>query len=158
NYLGADVTGTATVPNAIGVWIEGAGNTVRGTTGAARNVISGNTRSDGNGIGVNIVGAGATGNIVAGNYIGTDYTGSVAVPNDNGVAVGANQGANIPDASNNTIGGPTPEARNVVSGNSYQGIYIGGTGTTGNLVQGNYVGTNADGTAAIRSDTVIAGI
>src|SRR5205807_1547653 len=91
-----------------------------------------------------------------GNYVGTDATGSFAVPNGDGM--------DILDASNNTVGGATPEARNVVSGNLYQGIYISGfndlsaTSTTGNLVQGNYVGTNGDGTAAIRSDTLIAGI
>ena len=53
-----------------------AANTVGGTTAGARNVITGN-RSDG----VDIIGTGATGNVVEGNYIGTDATGTVALGN-----------------------------------------------------------------------------
>src|SRR5205814_1904684 len=71
NYLGTDAAGTAGVPNASGVWIEGAGNTVGGTTAGARNVISGNVR-----LGVVIDGPGASGNVVQGNYSGTDAAGT----------------------------------------------------------------------------------
>ena len=57
----------------------------------------------------------ATRNVVEGNYIGTDVTGTVALANAlAGVAITA---STIP-ASNNTIGGTTPAARNVISGNS----------------------------------------
>src|SRR5262249_35819695 len=79
NYLGTDVSGTASVPNLAGVWIQdGANNTIGGTAPGARNIISGNSRPDLNGVGVVIQGAGATGNLVIGNYVGTDYTGSFA--------------------------------------------------------------------------------
>ena len=80
------------------------------------------------------------GNIVEGNYIGTDATGTV----DQGNAF---QGLNIA-SSNNLIGGTVATARNVVSGNDNTGILIT-AGTIGNVVQGNFVGTNAAGTAAL---------
>ena len=40
-------------------------------------------------------------------------------------------------------------ARNVISGNTGDGVLIGDSGTTGNVVEGNYIGTNAGGTAAL---------
>ena len=43
----------------------------------------------------------------------------------------------------------TPQARNVVSGNDTNGVRIDGPGTTGNLILGNFVGTDATGTAAV---------
>src|SRR5262245_2021302 len=79
------------------------------------------------------------GNIVQGSYIGTDLTGTVDLGN-------AFRGLNI-TSSNNTIGGTTAAARNVISGNDNTGIIMG-AGTTGNLVQGNFIGTNAAGTEA----------
>ena len=47
-------------------------------------------------------------------------------------------------SSNNTIGGTTPRARNLISGNSHIGVDIF-EGATGNLVEGNFIGTNAVG-------------
>src|SRR5262249_13864698 len=78
-YLGTDPTGTSAVPNAFpGIEIaEGAsGNTVGGTTVAARNVISGN-----NFIGLSIHDAGTNNNVVLGNYLGLNATGKAAVAN-----------------------------------------------------------------------------
>lgn len=95
-----------------------------------------------------VTGAGATGNTITGNFIGTDRTGAAAAPNTNGIFV--------EDAPNVTIGGTTPGARNVVSGNSDTGILIQFPGATGALIQGNYVGTNASGTAALPNDNGIA--
>ncbi|HBI46093.1 MAG TPA: hypothetical protein DDY78_25045 [Planctomycetales bacterium] len=40
-------------------------------------------------------------------------------------------------------------ARNVISGNAGDGVLISGAGTMGNVVQGNYIGTNALGVAAL---------
>ena len=64
-------------------------------------------------------------------------------------------------ASNNTIGGTTAAARNVIAGNAGNGVYISGAGTTGNLVAGDYIGTNAAGatllaTAATGSSSRVA--
>jgi titin len=48
-------------------------------------------------------------------------------------------------AQNNTIGGTVPDTRNVISGNG-TGVRIFQSGTTGNIVSGNYIGTDKDGT------------
>lgn len=89
------------------------------------------------GNGINIAG---TGNTIVGNWIGTDATGTAAAANgSDGIAV---------KADNNTIGGTTAAERNVTSGNSGQGIDID-PGVNGTIVRGNYIGTNATGTAGI---------
>jgi titin len=85
-------------------------------------------------------------NVIAGDFIGTDPTGTVARPNsannfDGGVFFVAGS------SSNNTIGGTTPAARNLISGNRNMGINLS-TGT-GNTVQGNLVGTDVTGTKAL---------
>jgi len=148
NYLGTDPTGTLARGNAVGVFIQGtavnpaSNNRIGGTTAAERNIISGN-RVDG----IQINGAGATGNLVQGNYIGLDVTGTVALGNTNqGVAIfGGGPGS----PTNNTVGGIVAGAGNVISGNGNIGITISVAGTTGNRVEGNFIGTNAAGTAAI---------
>src|SRR6266542_316231 len=59
------------------------------------------------------------GNVIVGNFLGTDLTGSVGQGStaDAGVLIGS---------SNNTIGGTTAAARNVISGNGFAGIDIRG--------------------------------
>ena len=81
-------------------------------------------------------------NVIAGDYIGTD--GTAALANTTGVMV-------EPGSSNNTLGGTTTADRNVISGNSGYGIEIGSSGgaTSDNLIEGNYVGTNAAGSAPV---------
>jgi hypothetical protein len=107
-------------------------NTIGGTTPAARNVFGSNF------FGIHVEGSGASGNQVQGNYIGTD--GSQVLNADFGVLV--------EDASNNVLGGNAPGEGNVIGANT-RGIEIGGNfaPVSGNLVQGNYVGLNAAGTA-----------
>jgi titin len=136
NYIGTDVTGLAGLANGLdGVLIIpgfAQFNTIGGTTAGARNVISGNGLS-----GVHIW-SGAAYNVVAGNYIGTDFTGMTALGNSlDGVQV---------EGPNNTIGGTTAGARNVISGNWDDGVNITGEG---NLVQGNSIGTNVSGGARL---------
>ena len=75
--------------------------------------------------------ASSNGNTIAGNFIGTNATGTAAAGNQ--------QGINIFAANNNIIGGTAPADRNVISGNGGVGVYIGG-GSTGNVLQGSYVG------------------
>src|SRR5262249_59424768 len=58
-------------------------------------------------------------------------------------------GVLIHDAASNTIGGTTPAARNVIAGNSTGSILILGSLASGNLVEGNFLGTNAAGTARL---------
>jgi titin len=130
--LGAEAVDNVVAGNvAVSVTISGAsGNTVGGTA-AARNVLGG----------VFIRGSGTSGNVVEGNYIGTDATGTVALGNSYGVAISSG-------ATNNTIGGTTAAARNIISGNVIAQILIGGfhdEGTSGNVVEGNYIGTDVSG-------------
>jgi len=82
---------------------------------------------------------------VQGNYIGTDYTGTKAVANDVGVEVDY---VNEFENSNNTIGGTVAGARNVISGNTYDGVHIV-SGVSGVQVQGNYIGTDVTGISAV---------
>jgi hypothetical protein len=144
NYLGLHVNGTSAGQNAgDGVFVATANNTIGSTITAARNVISGNFGS-----GVVLKGAAATGNVVAGNYIGTNAAGNAAIANQtDGVQI-------LFAASNNTIGGATATTRNVISGNNNAGVYIAGDNSgplvcNGNIVAGNYIGTNAAGTTPI---------
>jgi hypothetical protein len=140
NLIGSDKTGTAPLPNGAdaGVIIAySADNTIGGTVAVARNVISGNS-----GHGVLITGGTSTGNQLQGNYIGTNASGTAALGNgSNGVTLGDS-------STNNTVGGTTAGAGNVISGNKVEGVlFTQGSGNS--LVQGNYIGTNAAGSTAL---------
>lgn len=132
-FIGTNAAGTAAQANALsGIRINGSVNVIGGTTAAARNIISGNS-----GAGIEIVSGGST---VQGNFIGTDVNGTSAIPNDNGVT--------LTGVSGNTIGGTTAAARNLISGNTDNGVLIS-TGATNNLVEGNYIGTDVTGNSRL---------
>ncbi len=139
NYIGTDVSGTVDLGNSgTGVLVTSGAtnNTIGGTVAGAGNLISGNDN-----YGVRISGSGTTGNVLQGNYIGTDATGTVDLGNTwHGVLISGG-------AANNTIGGTAVEAGNVISGNDQNGINLVDTGTSGNVVQGNKIGTDVTGTA-----------
>ncbi|MCP3937732.1 MAG: DUF2341 domain-containing protein, partial [Actinomycetia bacterium] len=151
NYIGTDSSGLAAQGNGLdGIRIsESSGNTIGGTTTADRNVISGNGVGGDVSIadGIWITGVGATGNLIQGNLIGTDRLGTGAVPNL-GDGISFQEGAN-----GNTVGGVPGTARNVVSGNAGAGIYLEDPGTTGNVIQGNHVGTDLAGVNALPNGT-----
>jgi len=84
------------------------------------------------------------GNIIEGNFIGTDVSGTSDLGN-------TNDGVRI-ETSNNTIGGTVASARNVISGNNNDGVEINGSAASGNLVQGNFIGTDASGTTDLGND------
>jgi hypothetical protein len=79
-------------------------------------------------------------NVIAGNFLGTDATGTADQGNEDGLVIEQN-------SSNNTIGGPLPEERNVISGNGYGSQFS--NSSSGNQVQGNYIGTKKNGTEAL---------
>jgi CSLREA domain-containing protein len=135
NYLGTDETGLVAEGNFVGMAVFGTGNQIGGTAVGAGNVISGN---DNNGVSLT-----ATSTVMQGNLVGPGSDGSTDLGN-------GNQGVHLFSVStNNTIGGTTAAARNVISGNSVAGIMMGAATNTGNLVQGNYIGTKSNGTEAL---------
>ncbi len=147
NYVGTDPTGTVAIGNgADGLLItQSPGNTVGGTTGTtpgggcngACNLLSGNGAN-----GAGIWQSTASGNTIAGNYIGTTVSGLSPLSNQD-------IGVEAQDAPNNTIGGTTATARNLISGNLGAGVSLTGTSATGNNVYGNYIGTDTSGNGSI---------
>ena len=138
NYVGTDVAGTGHLANVVAgvsVWGSASGNTIGGTAASARNVISGNLPGEG----VDFSGSGP-GNVLEGNYIGVDETGAVELFNSYGVSVAG--------ANKVTIGGTAPGAGNVISASANVGVGIYG-GTTGVVVAGNLIGTDASGTVPL---------
>jgi len=143
NYVGTNINGTLDRGcRGAGVYIDSApGVQIGGTTTAARNVISGNNDYGG----VWVTGSTATGTQIQGNYIGIDATGAVALGNEStGIKL---------LSGNNTIGGTAAGAGNVISGNAQRGIDLTELGSSNNVIQGNFIGTNAAGTAPIGNGT-----
>ncbi len=96
--------------------------------------------------GIRIDGA-ASGTFVAGNFIGTNAAGTSAVCGTGINCGNFNRGILIVGTTGNTVGGTTAPDRNVISGNFGVGISIttGGSAT----ISGNYIGTDAAGTAML---------
>ncbi|MGP0065234.1 MAG: beta strand repeat-containing protein [Isosphaeraceae bacterium] len=125
NYCGVETNGDS-------------GNTIGGTTAGAGNIVSANGD-------IGVVLDGASGTLVAGNFIGIDATGDIPMGNGGGIEI-------VDGASKNTIGGTTQTARNMISASTSDdgdGVLISDDDTTGNLVQGNYIGTGDDGSSTL---------
>ena len=135
NFIGTDVTGNLALGNGVGVAIlNGRDNSVGDTAPADRNVISGNISR-----GIRIITAPNT--VVSGNYIGTNNAGTQAIPN-------SSDGILVQSATGATIGGTAPNAGNLLSGNGGDALEITST-PGGTTIQGNLIGTRADGVAAL---------
>jgi hypothetical protein len=135
------VTGTVISGNFTdGLVISGSGNTIGGTTVAARNVIEG-------GISIGSSSAAATGNLLEGNYIDTDPTGAMV----QGFA-GLGGGIAMDNGPNTIIGGTTPGAGNVIA----LGVSVPDQ-STGVTIQGNLIGTDASGTVALGAGVELQG-
>src|SRR5262245_32772155 len=105
NYIGVDTTGnTLRTDTGFGVEVQAAGNTIGGTAAGAGNVI-------GDGIGVDLADA----TLIQGNTIGLGADGTTVLGNDS-------YGIYVFSSRNVVIGGDTPAARNVISGNFGFGI------------------------------------
>lgn len=139
NFIGTNTLGNTGVGySSAGVEINGSpNNLIGGTSPSTRNLLSGGNKS-----GIRIIGVEASGNVVQGNYIGTNAAGNADLGNHFA-------GVYIENAPNNLIGGVSPGARNVISGNDYNGVDIRDNGATNNVIQGNYIGTNITGTVAL---------
>src|SRR5207247_1138257 len=82
---------------------------------------------------------------IQGNFIGTNIAGTASV--------GYEYDMIDVSSPNNLIGGTSPGQGNVVSGGVSNGIYVV---STGNVIEGNYIGTNAAGSAVIGNNVGIA--
>ena len=146
NFIGIDVTGTIALGNnAAGVSIttNAPNSTIGGTVAGARNVISDN-RNGG-------IFSQSTGTLVQGNFIGTDVTGTAALGNGNNPPFLGGDGVSLSGA-NSTIGGAMAGAGNVISASKGNGISIRLATATGISVQGNFIGTDVTGMAALGND------
>jgi hypothetical protein len=141
NFIGPNVTGTNAIGNGsigIGIWSSASGNNIGGAATGAGNLLSGNPA-------YGIAMGGVSGNVIQGNYIGADITGKKALGNnDQSGGIGIWGGS-----PNNIIGGTSPGAGNLISGNRSYGLFLEDPGTSGNLVQGNLIGTDLTGTNAL---------
>jgi titin len=90
------------------------------------------------GDGILITGPG--GNTIESNYIGTDLAGKIPKPN-------GGSGVQILESPSNRIGGPS--RGNLLSGNHLEGLRIWGAKSLLNSVEGNRVGTDSEGSAAL---------
>lgn len=162
NLIGLDATGINPLGNSLmGISVGNSpglnnsyarNNTIGGTTdpttkscSGACNAISGNVQN-----GIIISGGSGAGNTVLGNYVGVrvDGTGDKYGAVRNGL-----DGIGILNSPNNTIGNNAPSGRNIISGNTNNGVIIAGNGSTGNRIQGNYIGRSLD----TRSDMIRIG-
>ena len=147
NKIGVGADGNTVLSNRSGITLAGAANnTIGGLSEADRNVISGNQDRN-----IEIIDATSShpgGNVIEGNYIGTDATGSaVASP-------AATVGIYVEGGNANVIGGTEAGSGNVISGNGV-GIFIISS-STGTIVRGNRIGTDADGNAAVPNGTALS--
>ena len=126
-YAGApliELNGAQTNSNSAGFRISAGGSTIRGFVIGAFDW------------GILLIGG--NNNVIQANYVGVDPTGTLVRGNDEGIS--------IFNSTNNLIGGTSPAARNVISGNGFDGLEVAGEG---NHIQGNFIGTNASGSAAL---------
>lgn len=142
NFIGTDVTGTKALGNGGGDGVQiqngnfngpGVGVTIGGALAGEGNVISNNR------VGIFILRGSE--NVIQGNRIGTDVTGTLDFGNSlDGIVVAS---------SRNLIGGAAPGAGNLVSGNNRAGIRIDTVRAGENVIRGNRIGTQADGTSPL---------
>lgn len=127
--------------NGNGLWFAGCEN------GLVRGLVIHGFSAGWGGWGWQVAFEGGSGHVVEGCYLGTDATGMVAVgaaPGDDGVSGGV-----FVSGSNCRVGGTSVSQRNVMSGKGCRGVYVGGAGATGNVIQGNYIGVDRTGNGSL---------
>ncbi|HEX8204124.1 MAG TPA: hypothetical protein VF590_26845, partial [Isosphaeraceae bacterium] len=146
NAIGTDVSGSRAVDDRgaalgnlqSGVSLQDAGsNTIGGDAPGQGNVIAGNLVH-----GVQVLGGGASRNLIAGNRIGLDHGGGTGLGN-------VQDGVNVNNAPGTLVGGSTPGSRNLIAGNGGNGVTILGAAAGDTRVEGNFIGLDATGTRAL---------
>lgn len=166
NYIGLGLNGTALSNSGDGIYVAAtsSGNVIGSNPSAASGVVS-NVISNNVGNGISF--HGSAHNTLVDNYIGTDPTGTVAMANGgNGIWLTDGSNANeiggtaYTDTATGAVNDPTgdkgsttpvfvvPPLGNLVSGNGANGILID-SGSQNNVLNGNFVGTTADGNSAL---------
>lgn len=127
NRIGTDAAGQSAIADSLGdgVYLEGDGNEIRD------NLISGEY------IGISL---GSDHNTVQHNNVGTDVKGTAALPDDFGIWA---------SGDGNLIGGTGASDGNLLSGNAFDGVRLGAGSGTNNDLQGNLIGTTANGDKAL---------
>lgn len=80
--------------------------------------------------------SGGTGYKIEGNFLGVQADGNSKLGNIEGVL--------LDRTSDSTIGGTSPSARNLISGNVFEGVLLS-NGSSGNTIKGNLIGLDKDG-------------
>lgn len=140
NFIGTTASGIAPLSNgrdAVIIRNGASNNQIGGMVPAQKNIIFCR------GWVIEIYGVGTTRNIVIGNYIGVDNSG-MSLLGSHGFGVHIWGGA-----SDNRIGGLNPGERNILSGGTDIEVCVSKAGSTGNVIIGNYIGTNAAGTGVL---------
>ena len=114
-----------------GIIVYSASNWIGGTGAGQRNVLSGNDT------GISLYGSSAQNNVLHNNYIGLTPAGNTKNPNDTGLYIGNG-------ATDNIVGGNAAGHVNYISGNTYDGVLIEGTGTDNNWLGDNAIGLGTD--------------
>lgn len=146
NLIGSNQAGDTAIGNGVGVSIfRSHDHLIGGLSVAAGNLITGSSQQN-----IRLVGDSSRVRI-EGNRIGTDGTGNVALSRS-----GAGFNVYLEGGSDNRVGGSDPGAGNLISGfgplvngnNHGVGIRLSAS-SAGNVVAGNRIGTNADGSQAL---------
>jgi hypothetical protein len=135
NFIGLDTGGNTDLGNGQnGIVLQHAfGNRIGSENiSLQRNVVSGNNND-----GIQITGNGAVNNRVINTNVGTNAAGNQKIGNSaSGIALLAGAGA---AGAPNYIG--ELDRANIIGGNG-TGVFVGDAGTTHNVINGNYIGTN----------------
>lgn len=140
NKIGTDSAGTHAVANRVGIDNIGPNVYIGNNTAGGINVIAGNTES-----GV-LFGLDAGNCKIAGNKIGTDLSGTLSIPNRDGITLG-------PGTENCTV------EHNEIKFNTYNGILLSGIDlapellTQHNVISGNTIQQNVIAGIAITGDS-----
>jgi YVTN family beta-propeller protein len=131
NKIGTDISGMNPIGNREGINVQ-----------AGNNIISGNQISGNSEKGVSLMSFNSYGNRVIGNLIGLNASGDGPLANWEGIQI---------TGYHNIVGGSTSSDRNIISGNTINGVSIVriSTDVIENKVYGNYIGTDVTGTKSI---------